>query len=79
MFANFSHILHAHISKSKSCVNMKSSTNYFHIKTKKLADFQICFSVTLIHKVDFCLANALCLKNVRLTLSTCYFYITMVL
>ena len=26
---------------------MKSSTNYFHVKTKKLADFQICMSVPL--------------------------------
>ena len=27
---------------------MKSSTHYFHVKTKILADFQICISVPLI-------------------------------
>ena len=37
----------AHISKSKRCSNVKSSTYYFHIKTKILADFQICVSVSL--------------------------------
>ena len=28
-------------------VNVKSSTYYFHMKTKILADFQICISVPL--------------------------------
>ena len=34
-----------HISKSKRCFSVKSSTNYFHMKTKILVDFQICISV----------------------------------
>ena len=41
-------ISHAHISKSKGCFNLKSSAYYFHMKTKILADFQICVSVPLI-------------------------------
>ena len=39
------HISRALISKSKGRFNMKSSTYYFHVKTKMLADFQICISV----------------------------------
>ena len=35
------------ISKSKRCLNVKSSTYYFHMKTKILAKLQICVSVTL--------------------------------
>ena len=46
MFVN-KHISRAHISKSKRCFNVKSSTYYFHMKTKILADFQICISVPL--------------------------------
>ena len=38
----------AHISKCKRCLNVKSSTYHFHLKTKILADFQICISVPLI-------------------------------
>ena len=45
---NFSHISRSHISKSKRCFNVKSSTYYFHLKTKILADFQICISVPII-------------------------------
>ena len=44
---NFSHISHAHVSESKRCFNVKSSTYCFHMKTKILADFQICISVPL--------------------------------
>ena len=40
-----SHILRAPISKSKRSFNVKSSTYYFHMKTKILADLQICFSL----------------------------------
>ena len=36
------------ISKSKRRFNVKPSTFYFCMKTKKLADFQICISVHLI-------------------------------
>ena len=32
----------------KKCFNVKSSTYYFHMKTKILADFQICISLPLI-------------------------------
>ena len=35
-----------------SILNVKSSTYYFHMKTKILADFQICISVPLIFE-DF--------------------------
>ena len=45
---NFSYISRTHISKSKRCINVKCSTYYFHMKTKILADFQICISVPLI-------------------------------
>ena len=44
---NFSHISRAHISKSKRCFDAKSSTYYFQMTTKILADFQICISVPL--------------------------------
>ena len=49
MFVNkISHISRAHISKSKMYFNVKSSTYYFHMKTKTLADFEMCISVPLI-------------------------------
>ena len=35
----------SHARKSKRCFNAKSSTYYFHLKTKMLADFHICISV----------------------------------
>ena len=42
------HISHVRISqKSKRCSNVKSSTYYFHMKTKILADFQIYYTVPL--------------------------------
>ena len=41
------YISRSHISKSKSCFNVKSSTCCFHMKTKILADFQICINVPL--------------------------------
>ena len=40
-------ISRAHISKSKRCFNVKSSTYYFYIKTRISADFQIWISVPL--------------------------------
>ena len=43
--------IRAYISKSKRRLNVKSSTYYFHMKTKILADFQICFSISLKHDV----------------------------
>ena len=33
--------------KSKRCFNVKSSTNYFHMKTKILSDWRICISIPL--------------------------------
>ena len=33
--------------KSKRCFDVKSSTYYFHMKTKILADFQICINFPL--------------------------------
>ena len=33
--------------KIKRCFNVKFSTYYFHMKTKILADIQICISVSL--------------------------------
>ena len=48
MFVNKLFIyLTCEIKKSKKCFNVKSSPYYFHIKTKILADFQICISVPL--------------------------------
>ena len=44
---NSSHISRVHISKIKSCFNLKFSTYYFHMKTKILSDFQICISASL--------------------------------
>ena len=44
---NFSHISVAYISKRERRFNDKSSTYHFHAKTKILADFQICISVSL--------------------------------
>ena len=41
-------ISHACISQSVKGFNVKSSTYYFHVTTKILADFQICISVPLI-------------------------------
>ena len=35
------------MSACKRCVNVKSSTYCLHVKTKILADFQICICVTL--------------------------------
>ena len=39
--------LFSHISKSKRCFNVICSTYYFHMKTRVLADFQICISEPL--------------------------------
>ena len=47
-----------HLKKIKGCFNGKSPTYYFHIRTKILADFQICISVPL-------------KKNSRFVLQTC--------
>ena len=49
MFVNkiFTYLTCAYL--SKTCFNVKSSTYYFHMKTKILADFQICISVPLNH------------------------------
>ena len=44
---NFSHISRAHVSKSKRCFDVKSTTYYFPIKTEMLTDFQICIRVPL--------------------------------
>ena len=59
MFVNIlSRISRAHISKTKRCFNVKSSTYYFHMKTKILVDFQICLSVPLIkHFFGFILSK----------------------
>ena len=49
MFVNklYSHILRAYILKGKRSFNVISSTFYFHVKAKIMADFQICISVPL--------------------------------
>ena len=46
----------AHISRSKTSFNVKSSTYYFHMKTEILIEFQICMNVPLItgHKERGC-------------------------
>ena len=54
---NFSRISRVHISKSKRCFNVKSSIYYLHMKTKILADFQICIIVPLTKDVNDALVN----------------------
>ena len=49
---NFSHNSRVYISKIKRCFNGKSSKYYFYMKTKILADFQICSSVPLIRTIN---------------------------
>ena len=51
--------------KNKRCFNVKSLTFYFHMKTKTLADFQICISVPL--RIE---ASCSCAKF-YITLLTC--------
>ena len=48
MFLNklFTYLTCAYL-KNKRCFNVKSLTFYFHMKTKTLADFQICISLPL--------------------------------
>ena len=58
---NSSHISRAHISKCKCSFNVKSTTYYFHVKTKILADFQIWITVPS--------------KNDRQKDQSCYFVI----
>ena len=49
---SFSTALILHISRAQIqkviCFNLKSLTYYFHMKTKIVADFQVCISVPLI-------------------------------
>ena len=45
------------ISKGKSCFKVKSSTSYFPMKTKILADFEICINIPL--KSIFVLVNGI--------------------
>ena len=48
---NFAHISRAHNSQGKGCSNVKSSTYYFHLKAKILADFEIYISVPLMYRL----------------------------
>ena len=41
------------VSKSKTCLNVKSSTYYFYALTKALVDFQIYINVPLMERHDF--------------------------
>ena len=49
----------AHISKNKRYLNVKTSTYYFQMKKKILADFQICISVTL-KELRNCISRIIC-------------------
>ena len=49
---NFSDNSQAHISKSKSCFNVKSSKYCFHVRSKILTDFHICISVPLMIHIN---------------------------
>ena len=88
MFVNklFTHLTWAYLRK-KRCLNVKSSTYYFHVKTKVLADFQTCISVPLryryffyfsyFHVALFCVALFLCcifsiLHSFHVLLFPCY-------
>ena len=52
------HISCVHISKSNKCFDVKFSSYYFQMKTKVLADFQICISV--LYWVNIELGNISC-------------------
>ena len=57
----------AHISKIKRCSIVKSSTFYFHMKTKILLDFQVYISVPL--RSDICdYSGAYTVANRRITI-----------
>ena len=47
LWTNILHILGVHILESKRFYNVIPSVHYFHVKTKMVADFQICISVPL--------------------------------
>ena len=55
--------LWTHISNSKRCFDVKSSTSYFHVKTKILADFQICISVPLSSQHRYNIENNALINN----------------
>ena len=60
---NFSHLSRAYISKIKRCFNVKSSTYYFQVKKKIMADFQICLSVPLNIECGSTKTHKLCKKR----------------
>ena len=60
-----SHISLAFISKSKRCLNVKSSTYYYHMKTKILADFQIYMRVPLKDKTNPKMFDSNCLWQLK--------------
>ena len=48
-------LLVSKIVESRQCIlNVKSSTYYFRMKTKILADFQTCISIPLMENLTFC-------------------------
>ena len=51
------------ISQVKRCFNVKSSTYYFHLKTKILADVHICISALLYVEINLRLEISLILKS----------------
>ena len=61
------------MSKSKSCFNVKSSTYYFYMKTKILADFQICISATL-RQIEWKVQNGPITNNGNLPVTTIFFW-----
>ena len=69
MFVNklFTYLTLAHSSKSKMCLNVKSSTYYFHMKVKILPDFQNCISVLLSNLVQHFWEN--CFRKPKLLLA----------
>ena len=53
MFVNFFlHIWRAYISERKRCFNVTSSTVYFHVKIKILADFRFCINIPIRNQLD---------------------------
>ena len=44
---SYSFCMCTYLKKIKVCFNVKSPTYYFYVRTKILADFQICISVPL--------------------------------
>ena len=62
------------VCKSKRCYNVKTSTYFVHMKTKILADFQICNSVALINNCPGKSENLKPQGSLRVLLFLCFLF-----